>query len=177
MKWTTKKTLSRVVLAAAVAASAVTSAQADSTSLPAYQKTDGVSGNLNSIGSDTLNNLMALWAEAFRTNYPSVNIQIEGNSIISAREVAIYAEFGFEGAVIANNTVDGAAIGISVVNFNEGGRLATVQGNLIRNLKAKRPAGTDPGDSAGVGICVEADAAVTGNVVEGAPGAGISVGS
>ena len=78
--------------------------------------------------------------------------------------------------MISNNTVDGAALGICVVNFNEGGRLATVQGNLIRNLKGKRPAGTDPGDSAGVGICVEADAAVTGNVVEGAPGTGISVG-
>ncbi len=54
------------------------------------------------------------------------------------REVALYAEFGFEGAVIANNTVDGAAIGVSVTNFNEGGRLAVVQGNLIRNLLPKR---------------------------------------
>jgi uncharacterized secreted repeat protein (TIGR03808 family) len=61
-------------------------------------------------------------------------------------------------------------------NFNEGGRLAVVQGNLIRNLKAKRPAGTDPGDSAGVGIAVEADASITGNVVENAPTAGIMVG-
>jgi uncharacterized secreted repeat protein (TIGR03808 family) len=112
---------------------------------------------------------------AVRGNAAS-NIQIANNLATDIGEVAIYSEFGFEGAVIANNTVDGAAIGISVVNFNEGGRLATVQGNLIRNLKAKRPAGTDPGDSAGVGICVEADAAVTGNVVEGAPNAGITVG-
>jgi uncharacterized secreted repeat protein (TIGR03808 family) len=51
-----------------------------------------------------------------------------------------------------------------------------VQGNLIRNLKPKRPAGTDPGDSAGVGIAVEADASVTGNVIENAPRSGISVG-
>ena len=78
--------------------------------------------------------------------------------------------------MIANNTVDGAALGISVTNFNEGGRLAVVQGNLIRNLKPKRPAGTDPDDAAGVGIAVEADAAVTGNVVENAPTAGINVG-
>ena len=112
---------------------------------------------------------------AVRGNAAS-NIQIANNLVTDVGEVAIYSEFGFEGAVISNNTVDGAAIGISVVNFNEGGRLATVQGNLIRNLKPKRPAGTDPGDSSGVGICVEADAAVTGNVVEGAPGAGISVG-
>jgi uncharacterized secreted repeat protein (TIGR03808 family) len=51
-----------------------------------------------------------------------------------------------------------------------------VQGNLIRNLKNKRPAGTDPGDSAGVGISIEADASVTGNVIENAPTAGIMAG-
>jgi uncharacterized secreted repeat protein (TIGR03808 family) len=68
------------------------------------------------------------------------DIQIEGNSISDAGEVALYVEFGFEGAVIANNTVDGAAIGVSVTNFNPGGRL--VQGNLIRNLKPQRPAGS-----------------------------------
>jgi uncharacterized secreted repeat protein (TIGR03808 family) len=112
---------------------------------------------------------------AVRGNAAS-NLHIEGNSINDAREVALYAEFGFEGAVIANNSVDGAAVGISVTNFNEGGRLAVVAGNLIRNLFRKRPPGTDPGDSAGVGIAVEADSAVTGNVVENAPAAGIMVG-
>ncbi len=112
---------------------------------------------------------------AVRGNAAS-NIQIVGNVITEIGEVAIYSEFGFEGAVISNNTVDGAALGIVVTNFNEGGRLAVVQGNLIRNLKAKRPAGTNPADSAGIGIGVEADAAVTGNVIENAPNAGISVG-
>jgi uncharacterized secreted repeat protein (TIGR03808 family) len=92
------------------------------------------------------------------------------------REVALYSEFGFEGALIANNIVDGAAIGISVTNFNEGGRLAVIQGNLIRNLLLQRPAGTDPDDGAGIGIAVEADAAVTGNVVENAPNAGLMLG-
>jgi uncharacterized secreted repeat protein (TIGR03808 family) len=104
------------------------------------------------------------------------NIQIVGNTATELGEVAIYSEFGFEGAVIANNTIDGAALGIAVVNFNEGGRLAVVQGNLNRNLKARRPAGTDPGDAAGTGIVVEADAAVTGNVIENAPSTGIGVG-
>ena len=112
---------------------------------------------------------------AVRGNAAS-NIQVVGNIATDVGEVAIYAEFGFEGAVIANNTIDGAALGISVTNFNEGGRLAVVQGNLIRNLKPKRPAGTDPNDGAGIGISVEADAAVTGNVVENAPRAGINVG-
>jgi uncharacterized secreted repeat protein (TIGR03808 family) len=104
------------------------------------------------------------------------NLQITGNTIGEVGEVAIYSEFGFEGVVIANNTVDGAALGISVTNFNEGGRLAVVQGNLIRNLKNKRPPGTDPGDAAGVGIAVEADASVNGNVIENAPTAGINLG-
>jgi uncharacterized secreted repeat protein (TIGR03808 family) len=106
----------------------------------------------------------------------SSNLQIEGNSISDTREVALYAEFGFEGAVIANNSVDRAAIGISITNFNAGGRLAVVQGNIIRNLLPDRPAGTDPADAAGVGISVEADTAVTGNVVENAPTAGIMLG-
>jgi uncharacterized secreted repeat protein (TIGR03808 family) len=112
---------------------------------------------------------------AVRGNAAS-NLHIEGNSINDAREVALYAEFGFEGALIASNTIDGAAIGVSVTNFNEGGRLAVVQGNIIRNLLPRRPHGTDPGDSGGVGISVEADSAVTGNVVENAPTAGIMLG-
>jgi len=112
---------------------------------------------------------------AVRGNAAS-NLHVEGNSVSNTREVAIYAEFGFEGAVIANNSVDRAAIGISITNFNAGGRLAVVQGNLIRNLLPRRPPGTDPGDSAGVGIAVEADTAVTGNVVENAPSAGIMLG-
>ena len=112
---------------------------------------------------------------AVRGNAAS-NIQIANNICTGLGEVAIYAEFGFEGAVISNNTIDGAAIGIAVTNFNQGGRLAVVQGNLIRNLLPKRPAGTDPNDSAGIGIGVEADAAVTGNVIENAPTAGIALG-
>jgi len=51
--------------------------QVDS-SLAAYQKASGVSGNINSVGSDTMNNMMALWAETFRKMYPNVKIQIEG---------------------------------------------------------------------------------------------------
>lgn len=46
--------------------------------LPEYQKASGVSGNLSSVGSDTLNNLMTLWAEEFKREYPNVNIQVQG---------------------------------------------------------------------------------------------------
>ena len=78
--------------------------------------------------------------------------------------------------MIANNTVDGAALGVSVCNFNEGGRIAVVQGNIIRNLLPKRPIGTAPDDDAGIGIYVEADTSVTGNVIENAPSFGIIAG-
>jgi uncharacterized secreted repeat protein (TIGR03808 family) len=112
---------------------------------------------------------------AVRGNSAS-NIQIAGNNVSDVREVALYSEFSFEGAVIAGNTVDGAAIGVSVCNFNEGGRISVVQGNIIRNLLPKRPVGTAPDDDAGIGIYVEADSAVTGNVIENAPAFGIVAG-
>lgn len=46
--------------------------------LPEYEPVSGISGNLSSIGSDSLNNLMTLWAEEFQGIYPNVNIQIQG---------------------------------------------------------------------------------------------------
>jgi phosphate transport system substrate-binding protein len=52
--------------------------------VPAYQRTSGVSGNINSVGSDTMNNMMALWAETFRKMYPNVKIQIEGKGSSTA---------------------------------------------------------------------------------------------
>ncbi|TLU65142.1 phosphate ABC transporter substrate-binding protein [Thalassotalea litorea] len=45
--------------------------------LPEYKKVSGISGNLSSVGSDTLANMMTFWAEEFKRNYPSVNIQIQ----------------------------------------------------------------------------------------------------
>lgn len=52
--------------------------------LKPYEKSSGVSGNLNSIGSDTLNNLMTMWAEGFQRIYPNVRIQIEGKGSSTA---------------------------------------------------------------------------------------------
>ncbi len=55
-----------------------TGAQADlDPNLAAYAKASGVSGNISSVGSDTLANLMTLWAEEFKRNYPNVNIQVQ----------------------------------------------------------------------------------------------------
>jgi uncharacterized secreted repeat protein (TIGR03808 family) len=107
---------------------------------------------------------------AIRSNSGS-NCQMIGNSCARIGEVALYAEFSFEGAVIANNLVDKAATGISVTNFNEGGRLAVVQGNLIRNLFFRKDV-----DVRGNGIGVEADSVVSGNVIENAQGYGILAG-
>ena len=52
--------------------------------LPTYKKVSGVTGNLNSIGSDTLNNLMAFWVEGFNKKYPNVKIQVEGKGSTTA---------------------------------------------------------------------------------------------
>jgi phosphate transport system substrate-binding protein len=64
--------------------------------LTKYQKTTGISGNANSIGSDTMNNLMALWLEGFKKYYPMVNIQIEGKGSSTAPPALIEgtAQFG-----------------------------------------------------------------------------------
>ncbi|WP_120997843.1 phosphate ABC transporter substrate-binding protein PstS family protein [Stutzerimonas urumqiensis] len=63
------------VVAAGVGASSAIAAV--DPALPTYEKTTGVSGNLSSVGSDTLANLMTLWAEDFKRHYPNVNIQIQ----------------------------------------------------------------------------------------------------
>jgi phosphate transport system substrate-binding protein len=52
--------------------------------LPAYTPVDGVAGTLNSVGSDTLNNMMALWAESFKRVYPNVTVQIDGKGSSTA---------------------------------------------------------------------------------------------
>ncbi len=67
------------MLAASVSLVALPAAAVDlDPGLPAYEPVSGVSGNLVSIGSDTLNNLMTLWSEGFRSFYPNVAIQIQG---------------------------------------------------------------------------------------------------
>lgn len=56
---------------------AANAAQSVDAGIPAYAKASGVAGNLSSVGSDTLANLMTLWAEEFKRLYPNVNIQIQ----------------------------------------------------------------------------------------------------
>src|SRR5690554_2298468 len=68
-------TLISIALAGLVSFTAT--AQSVTDGLPEYEKVSGLSGNLSSVGSDSLANLMTLWAEEFKRNYPNVNIQIQ----------------------------------------------------------------------------------------------------
>jgi phosphate transport system substrate-binding protein len=70
-----KRTLSVIGLASLVSFSSLASSVDEN--LPTYTKTSGISGNLSSVGSDTLANMMTFWAEEFKRTYPSVNIQIQ----------------------------------------------------------------------------------------------------
>ncbi len=111
---------------------------------------------------------------AVRGNAAS-NIQMVGNTCTQSGEVAIYSEFGFQGAVVANNIVDDAATGISIANFNDDGRISVVNGNILRNLReASRLPTDDP--VRGQGIGVEADTIVTNNIIEDAAVVGIGAG-
>lgn len=111
---------------------------------------------------------------AVRSNSGS-NAQIIGNNCSRSGETALYSEFEFEGAMIANNIVDGATIGVSIANFMQSGRMAVCANNIIRNLKTKGPyPAQQPGF--GIGISVEADTTVTGNLIENAPLYGMLLG-
>src|SRR5690606_33109424 len=111
---------------------------------------------------------------AIRANAAS-NIQISDNTCLRSGETAIYSEFGFEGALVTGNLVDGAANGISIANFDAGGRLAVVSNNIVRNIS---PTGPYEHDSVGfgIGIGVEADTVVSSNIIENVPRWGLLVG-
>jgi phosphate transport system substrate-binding protein len=84
-----------LMAAATFGGQAVASAKVDA-GIPEYQKTSGVSGNFSSMGSDTLANLMTLWAEDYKRFYPNVNIQIQaaGSSTAPPALTAGTSNFG-----------------------------------------------------------------------------------
>src|SRR5688500_4668877 len=84
------------LLAGASVAGAAAQALRVDPALTPYQRTSGVSGSLSSVGSDTMNNMMTLWAETFRKFYPSVKIQVEGKGSSTAPPALIAgtAQFG-----------------------------------------------------------------------------------
>jgi uncharacterized secreted repeat protein (TIGR03808 family) len=105
-------------------------------------------------------------------NNSGANCQILGNAISRCLEVAIYVEFAFEGAVVCNNMIDDVAFGISITNFNEGGRLAVCSSNILRNVHGGKTGGV----TLGGGIAAEADALISNNVIEDAKDFGICMG-
>jgi phosphate transport system substrate-binding protein len=120
-----------------------------------YVKVQGVAGNLNSVGSDTLNNLMTFWAESFRKKYPNVNIQIEGKGSSTAppaliegtsqlgpmsrkmkdkEEQAFEAKFGFKPTVIGV-ALDSLAVYVNKDNPIEKLDLAEVDAAFSKTRK------------------------------------------
>lgn len=114
-------------------------------------------------------------AMTFIRNNSGSGVQILGNQGRRCGEVALYSEFAFEGAIIANNLVEDCAQGANITNLDHGGRLAVFANNIIRNARRGiAPNGKEP--IGGIGVHVEAEAAVTGNVIENASDIGISLG-
>ena len=85
-----------IVLSLTLAVSAGAQTVKVEAGIPPYQKASGVSGSLSSTGSDTMNNLMTLWGEAFAKMYPNVKIQVEGKGSSTAPPALISgtAQFG-----------------------------------------------------------------------------------
>ena len=85
-----------ICMIACVAVLQATAQAQEDSPVSEYQKVSGISGSANSIGSDTMNNLMTLWLEGFRKHYPSVTIQVEGKGSSTAPPALIEgtAQFG-----------------------------------------------------------------------------------
>jgi phosphate transport system substrate-binding protein len=101
--------MAAAAFAAGLSLSSTATAQvAVDAALPSYEPVSGVSGNLKSIGSDTLNNLMTLWSEGFRAQYPSVQIEIEGKGSSTAPPALIAgtAQFGPMSRPMKSSEVD-----------------------------------------------------------------------
>ena len=102
------------------------------------------------------------------------NVVVSGNLCRNSGEVAIFSEFAFTGSVIADNIVDGAALGISVTNMDRSGQVATVTGNIVRNIRAA--SAVNP-DTKPIGIYAEAETTITGNTIYSVVGTGIRAGN
>ena len=99
-------------------------------------------------------------------------VQVRGNTSTRSGDVALRAGAGSHGLVVPSNIVESARGGIAIASLLDGSHGAVVQGNVIRNLTMTRDG--EPHD--GTGIAIEADASVTGNLIEDAAVAGISAG-
>jgi phosphate transport system substrate-binding protein len=96
------------VVAGGVMASSVNAQVAVDKDLPEYKPVEGISGTVKSVGSDTLNNLMTLWAEGFNKMYPNVKIEIEGKGSSTAPPALVEgtANFGPMSRPMKSNEID-----------------------------------------------------------------------
>ena len=76
--------------------------------IPVYEPASGVTGNIKSVGSDTMNNMMTYWAESFQKMYPNVKIMIEGKGSTTAPAALIQgtAQFGPMSRVMRQAEID-----------------------------------------------------------------------
>ncbi len=137
----------------------------------------GQNGNgINAYQADEIiianNNITDCAFSAIRVNSTN-NIIINANICTNCQEVAIFSEFAFSASIISDNLIDRAALGISVSNFDYGGRLAIISNNIVRNIFPFSP--TNP-DVRPTGIYAEADSSIYSNLVENVPGIGIVAG-
>jgi phosphate transport system substrate-binding protein len=102
------KKVSAFVLAACLSIASIPGMASAEDALKPYVKQSGVSGNLDSIGSDTLNNLMTFWSEKFKTYYPNVNIQVEGkgSSTAPAALISAVSQLGPMSRQMKNKEID-----------------------------------------------------------------------
>ncbi len=103
------------------------------------------------------------------------NTQIVRNICLRSGETALFVEFAFRNATIINNTVVGAAVGITTTNLDHGGAGSIIRGNTVRDITALGPYQPEP-PYFGHGIAVEADSVVSDNIIENTDGYGINVG-
>jgi uncharacterized secreted repeat protein (TIGR03808 family) len=134
----------------------------------------GTGQNGNGINLDKANGVIVSANRVDRCAFSAIRcfssdgIVIAQNIATNSGEMALYVEFSFEGAVVADNLIDGAAGGISFANFfRHGGRLGTCTGNVVRHITGG-PTYPDGNLQPGAGIAAEADVAISGNVVEDA---------
>lgn len=108
MKHSNKLIRSLVIMVAIVAAAAATAAVVVDAAFPGYKTSGAVTGNLKSIGSDTMNNEMALWAEGFRAFHPAVKIEVEGKGSSTAPPALIAgtANFGPMSRAMKSEEID-----------------------------------------------------------------------
>ena len=112
---------------------------------------------------------------AVRGNAAS-NFQVIGNVCEGFGETAMYAEFEYENASFVDNTIDDAANGIAVTNFDVGGHGGRVTGNIVRNIGQRVKSTLTDGSGNGFGISVEADSIASGNTIENCAYAGLRLG-